>query len=403
METLTLVGCQFGDEGKGKIIDYLSKDFDINVRFNGGENAGHTVVVGDKTIKYHLVPAGFLRARTSVIANGVVINLSRLVEEIEFLKTFRKDFDLKISENAHIVTELHVKRDSYLENIRGKQHIGTTLKGIGPAYESKFGRYGIRLIDFRDENKLRANLNLLSSIYQIPFDDNYVFKLMEDYKKIERYIFDTRAYLEGELDTGKSALFETAQGTFIDVESGTYPFVTSSYTTSGGVTVGTGLPPKYFKRFIGVAKAYTTRVGEGVFPTELFDMEGEKLRKLGNEFGTTTGRPRRVGFLDIPMLRRAVKLNSLDYLALTKVDVLGKMDKIKVAVAYEWNGSELSEFDPGKIPTKIIYENFEPWQDKPNRLRAYIEFIEDQLKVPIVLVGIGEKREAVERNGRIAM
>ncbi len=403
METLTLVGCQFGDEGKGKIIDYLSKDFDNNVRFNGGENAGHTVVVGEKTIKYHLVPAGFLRARTAVIANGVVINLRRVVEEIEFLKSFRKDFDLKISENAHIVTELHFKRDSYLEKIRGEQQIGTTLKGIGPAYESKFGRYGIRLLDFRDENKLRSNLNLLSSIYQIPFDDSYVIKLMEDYRKIERYICDTRAYLEGELESGKSALFETAQGTFIDVESGTYPYVTSSYTTSGGVTVGTGLPPKYFKKFIGVAKAYTTRVGEGMFPTELFDAEGERLRKLGNEFGATTGRPRRVGYLDIPMLRRAVKLNSLDYLALTKVDVLGRMDKIKVAVAYEWNGSEISEFDPAKIPTKITYEGFEPWQDQPNKLRAYIEFIEDQLKVPIVLVGVGEKREAVEPNGRMAM
>jgi adenylosuccinate synthase len=401
METLTLIGCQFGDEGKGKIIDHLSKDFDINVRFNGGENAGHTVVIGDRTIKYHLVPAGFLRTKTVVIARGVVINLSRLIEEIAFLKTFRSSFDLKISNLAHIVTQLHFKRDSYLEQLRGEGKIGTTLKGIGPAYESKAGRYGIRLVDFRDPDGLGKRLSLLSKIYQIPLEEGYVASLMADYAKIEPYISDTRAYLEEELNSGKRALFETANGTFIDLDSGTYPFVTSSYTTSGGVTVGTGLSPKYFSKFLGVAKAYTTRVGEGVFPTEMSGPEADKLRKLGNEFGTTTGRPRRVGYLDLPMLRKAVKLNSLDYIALTKVDILGRMDKIKIATSYESNGSEILEFDPAAIPDKVNYETFAPWHDDPNKLEDYIDFIQEELKVPIVLIGVGERRDDIETRGQI--
>ena len=403
METLTLVGCQFGDEGKGKIIDYLSKDFDINVRFNGGENAGHTVVVGDKTIKYHLVPAGFLGAKTVVISNGVVINLRKLVEEINFLKQFKGNFDLKISEMAHVVTELHFKRDRYLEQLRGAGLIGTTLKGIGPAYESKFGRYGIRLVDFRDVNRLKENLDLLSKIYQIPYDEKYIDSLVQDYNQIKSYLIDTRSYLETELEAGKTALFEAAQGTFIDVESGTYPFVTSSHTTSGGVTVGTGLSPKYFSKFIGVAKAYTTRVGEGMFPTEIFGTDADKLRKLGNEFGATTGRPRRVGYLDIPMLRKAVKLNSLDYLALTKVDVLGKFDNIKVAVSYESNGTEIKEFDPMYGPDRINYESFKPWEGSEGKLRDYVEFIQEELGVPIVLIGVGEKRDAVELNGKMVL
>ena len=403
METLTLVGCQFGDEGKGKIIDYLSKDFDINVRFNGGENAGHTVVVGDKTIKYHLVPAGFLGAKTVVISNGVVINLRKLVEEINFLKQFKSNFDLKISEMAHIVTELHFKRDRYLEQLRGAGLIGTTLKGIGPAYESKFGRYGIRLVDFRNVNRLKENLDLLSKIYQIPYDEKYIDSLVQDYNQIKSYLFDTRSYLETELEAGKTALFEAAQGTFIDVESGTYPFVTSSHTTSGGVTVGTGLSPKYFSKFIGVAKAYTTRVGEGMFPTEIFGTDADKLRRLGNEFGATTGRPRRVGYLDIPMLRRAVKLNSLDYLALTKIDVLGKFNNIKVAVSYESNGTEIKEFDPINAPDRINYESFKPWGSSEGKLQDYVEFIQDELGVPIVLIGVGEKRDAVELNGKMVL
>ena len=403
METLTLVGCQFGDEGKGKIIDYLSKDFDINIRFNGGENAGHTVVVGDKTIKYHLVPAGFLGAKTVVISNGVVINLRKLVEEINFLKQFKSNFDLKISEMAHIVTELHFKRDRYLEQLRGAGLIGTTLKGIGPAYESKFGRYGIRLVDFRNVNRLKENLDLLSKIYQIPYDEKYIDSLIQDYNQIKSYLFDTRSYLETELEAGKTALFEAAQGTFIDVESGTYPFVTSSHTTSGGVTVGTGLSPKYFSKFIGVAKAYTTRVGEGMFPTEIFGTDADKLRRLGNEFGATTGRPRRVGYLDIPMLRRAVKLNSLDYLALTKIDVLGKFNNIKVAVSYESNGTEIKEFDPINAPDRINYESFKPWGSSEGKLQDYVEFIQDELGVPIVLIGVGEKRDAVELNGKMVL
>ncbi|MEM0136075.1 MAG: adenylosuccinate synthase [Thermoplasmatales archaeon] len=403
METLTLVGCQFGDEGKGKIIDYLSKSFDINVRFNGGENAGHTVVVDDKTIKYHLVPAGFLGAKTVVISSGVVINISKLVEELEFLMKFKNNFDLKVSELAHVVTDMHVKRDSYLEQIRGTGHIGTTLKGIGPAYESKFGRYGIRMVDFQDERRLTEKLTLLSNIYQIPTDRNYQERLLKDYRKISSYLCDTRSYLQTELDAGKSAMFETAQGTFIDVDYGTYPFVTSSYTTTAGVTAGTGLSPKYFNKFLGVAKAYTTRVGEGLFPTEMFGPEADRLRKLGNEFGSTTGRPRRVGYLDLPMLRKAVKLNSLDYIALTKVDVLGKLDDIRVAVSYEFNGTEINEFNPNITPDKIHYESFKSWESNPSSLGVYVDFLESQLKVPIVLIGVGERREAIQQNGQVAL
>lgn len=403
MDTLTLVGCQFGDEGKGKIIDHLSKDFDINVRFNGGENAGHTVVVGDRTLKYHLVPAGFLRARTVVIAQGIVINLSRLIEEIKFLRTFRSNFDLKVSNLAHVVTNLHFKRDGYLEQLRGEGKIGTTMKGIGPAYESKSGRYGIRTMDFSDPDVLRKRLSLLSRIYQIPMEEGYTDAMMADYKEIEPYVCDTRAYLEEELNSGKRALFETANGTFIDLDAGTYPYVTSSHTTSAGVTVGTGLSPKYFSKFLGVAKAYTTRVGEGVFPTEMTGPDADRLRELGHEFGTTTGRPRRVGYLDLPMLRKAVRLNSLDYLALTKVDVLGKMRTIKVAVSYEENGSEVREFDPAIVPDRVNYESFEGWDTDSSRLKDYIEFLEDDLKIPIVLVGVGERRDDIETKGEIVV
>jgi len=403
METLAVIGCQFGDEGKGKIIDFLAKDFDISVRFNGGENAGHTVVFNGNTIKFHLVPAGFLRSKTSVIANGVVINLRKLSEEIEMLKKFRASFDIKISHISHVVTDLHMKRDRYLEELRGKGAIGTTLKGIGPAYESKYGRYGIRIADLYNKETLEERLSFLSRVYGISYEKSYVDSILHDFSKIEGFVTDTREYLSEEAESGSRILFETANGTFIDIDYGTYPYVTSSSTVSPGITVGTGLSPKYFRKFIGVAKAYTTRVGEGVFPTEIKGEEAGILRTLGNEYGSTTGRPRRVGYLDIPMLRTAVKINSLDYLALTKVDVLGKMKDIKVAVSYEAGGSEMKEFDPSNLPEKINYEHFDSWEGNRSKLNRYIEFIEDELRIPVVLVGIGEDRDSIEKRGDIAL
>lgn len=396
MDTLTIVGCQFGDEGKGKIIDYLSSNYDLSVRFNGGENAGHTVVVDDTTIKYHLVPAGFLRARTSVIANGVVVNLKKLNEEISFLSKLREKFDLKISNLAHVVTEMHIERDKFLENLRGKGHIGTTLKGIGPAYESKYGRYGIRIQDIEYTDTLSEKINFLASVYNLKNVLETENELIENYKKIKNYVTDTTEYLREQIDDGHSALFETAQGTFIDVEFGTYPFVTSSHTITGGVTVGTGLSPKYFGKFLGVAKAYTTRVGEGYFPTELNGDEAENLRKLGNEYGATTGRPRRIGYLDLPMLRAAVRLNSLDYIALTKTDVLGKFKNIKVGVSYVKDGNEMKVYDPNVRVDKVEYVSFEPWKDNRRNLIKFIEFIEDEIRVPVALLGVGEKREDIE-------
>ncbi|MGC8618350.1 MAG: adenylosuccinate synthase [Thermoplasmata archaeon] len=403
METLAVIGCQFGDEGKGKIIDFLAKDFDVSVRFNGGENAGHTVVFNGNVIKFHLVPAGFLRSRTAVIANGVVINLRKLTEEIKMLREFRKSFDIKISHLSHVVTDLHLKRDKYLEELRGKGAIGTTLKGIGPAYESKFGRYGIRIADLDDRNMLEDRLDFLSKVYGIPYERNYPDSLLSDFSKIKEFVTDTRDYLSREAERGSRILFETANGTFIDIDYGTYPYVTSSSTTSPGVTVGTGLSPKYFSKFLGVAKAYTTRVGEGAFPTEISGKDAEVLRSIGNEYGSTTGRPRRVGYLDIPMLRTAVKVNSLDYLAITKVDVLGKLKDIRVAVSYEYEGSEMNEFDPSHLPEKINYERFDSWEGSRNKLDRYIEFIEDELRIPVVLVGIGEERDSMETRGAITL
>ncbi|MEL9914964.1 MAG: adenylosuccinate synthase [Thermoplasmatales archaeon] len=402
MNTLTVVGCQFGDEGKGKVIDFLSENYDITVRFNGGENAGHTVVVDGNTIKFHLVPAGFLRSRTSVIANGVVVNLRRLVEEIEFLSKYRGKFDLRISHLAHIVTDLHLKRDKYLEELRGKGAIGTTLKGIGPAYESKYGRYGMRIVDLFDPKVVEDKLEFLSKIYGMNYEKSYINSLLSDFSKVSKYVADTRIYLKEEIEKGSGVLFETANGTFIDVDYGTYPYVTSSHTTSPGVTVGTGLPPKYFSKFLGVAKAYTTRVGEGIFPTELTGPIAEHLRKIGNEYGSTTGRPRRVGYLDIPMLRAAVDINALDYIALTKVDVLGKLKEIKAAVSYEVNGSEVYKFDPSNPPERVNYEVFEPWAENSANLEKYVEFVESQLKVPIVFVGNGEKRDSMISRGEIS-
>ncbi len=403
METLTIVGCQFGDEGKGKIIDFLSNDFDLSIRFNGGENAGHTVVADHQIIKYHLVPAGFLRARTSVIANGVVINLKTLVEELKFLSVMRNKFDLKISNLAHVVTDLHVKRDRFQEELRGSKNIGTTLKGIGPAYESKFGRYGIRMMDLEDPYLLTEKMDFLAKMYHLDYDHSEIDQLLKRYADVNEYVTDTVGYLQNELNDGKSALFETAQGTFIDVEFGTYPFVTSSHTVSAGVTVGTGLSPRYFSKFLGVAKAYTTRVGEGYFPTELTGEQAESLRKLGNEFGSTTGRPRRVGFLDLPMLRMAVKLNSLDYVALTKTDVLGKCKDIRIATSYEKDGNEINIYDPNLKVDKVNYVQFEPWSENKKNLEKFIQFIEDDLKVPVTLLGNGEKREEMEVRGEMQL
>ncbi len=394
MKNLTIVGAQFGDEGKGKIIDYLANKFQIGVRFNGGENAGHTVVFDGKRIKFHLVPASYFGAKELLIANGVVINLVRLYEELQELNKFQRPPEIYISKLAHIVTTLHLKRDMELEETRGKGHIGTTLKGIGPAYESKYGRYGIRIIDLLDD-EIEPKFKLLSKVYNIEYDKSEIKRLVEIAKYFKNSLVDSTDYLIQAINDGKSILFEAAQGTFIDIEFGTYPFVTSSHTVSGSVSIGTGLPPKYIHKILGVAKSYTTRVGEGYFPTEIGGNEADKLRDLGGEYGATTGRPRRIGYLDLPMLKRANKLNGFDYLALTKVDVLGKFSKIKVATSYELNGSEIKEYDPLIRVDRVHYEEFKPWNDSPSNLEKFIDFVESELKVPIAIVGNGEERNSV--------
>jgi len=394
MRNLTIVGAQFGDEGKGKIIDFLSSYFDIGVRFNGGENAGHTVVNSGKQVKFHLIPASFFGVKTLVLANGVVLNLEKLYSEIRELSTISKFPDLFISKLAHIVTPAHFKRDSLLEGVRGKSQIGTTLKGIGPAYESKYGRYGIRIIDLLQDD-VYEKFNLLSQIYNIQISKEEIEKIIGIAREFSGNLIDTADFLLENIERGKKILFEAAQGTFIDIEFGTYPYVTSSHTISGGVTVGTGLPPKYIDKVMGVAKSYITRVGEGYFPTEIFGNEAEELRKLGWEYGATTGRPRRVGYFDIPMLRKSAKLNGFDYIALTKVDVLGKFKKIKLAISYEVNGSEVKEYDPLLKVDKVNYEEFKPWDDNPNNLEKFIDFIESEIKIPIPIVGNGEDRDKI--------
>lgn len=417
MGATVLVGSQWGDEGKGKIVDLISEGFEIVVRYQGGANAGHTVEIGDKKYILHLIPSGILRENViCVIGNGVVIDPTALLEEIELLKKNNISVDgrLFISHNAHLIMPYHKLLDSISES--GDNKIGTTGRGIGPCYIDKYGRKGIRIVDLLNrtelEKKIRANLKEKNEILQkihshAGLDVEAICKeYLEFDQAIDKYIKDAPAFLNEALDEGKSVLLEGAQGTFLDVDHGTYPYVTSSSPTSGGACTGSGIPPTRIDAVIGIVKAYTTRVGNGPFPTELLDDEGEKLRKIGAEFGATTGRPRRCGWFDAFLLAYSKMINGITSVALTKLDVLSEFEKIKVCVGYELNGKRLKSF-PTNVDqlnsVKPVYETLDGWnidisnceryEDLPKKTIEYLDFISQKSGIKIDIVSVGPKRK----------
>ncbi len=416
MSVTVLVGSQWGDEGKGKVVDILSSRYKIVARYQGGANAGHTIKIGNEQIVLHLIPSGILRPDvTCVIGNGVVVDPNALLNEIEFLESIGIDIRgrLLISHNAHLIMPYHKLIDSL--NEQGKDKIGTTGKGIGPCYYDKYARKGIRIQDLlnKDElvRKIRANLDekniLLKKVYERETLD--VDKIIDEYlefdERIDPYIKDTATFLNKAIDGGQSVLFEGAQGALLDIDFGTYPFVTSSNPTAGGASTGTGVPPTKIGSVFGIVKAYITRVGNGPFPTELFNEEGKKLQEVGAEFGATTGRPRRCGWFDAFLTSYSVMINGIKDAAITKLDVLSDFDEIKVCVGYELNGKQLKTF-PNDIYTLEnvvpIYETLSGWKkdisgitdydDLPVETKEYLKFIETHTGVNFKIISVGAKR-----------
>ena len=419
MPAVVLVGAQWGDEGKGKATDLLGSRVDYCVRYQGGNNAGHTVVIGDKKFALHLLPSGILTPEvTPVIGNGVVIDVGVLFEEIDGLEAQGIDTsNLLISANAHLITPYHVTLDKVTERFLGNSKIGTTGRGIGPSYADKTSRLGIRVQDLFDEKILRAKIegSLLSKnqVLVKVFNrravtvDEIVEDLMQHAERLQPYVADTSLLLNRALDENKVVLLEGGQGTLLDVDHGTYPFVTSSNPTAGGACAGSGIGPTKITGVVGILKAYTTRVGSGPFPTELLDEDGEKLRTIGGERGVTTGRPRRCGWFDAPIARYATRINGLTDIFLTKLDVLTGWDKIPVCVAYEIDGKRSEELPMTQTEfhhAKPIYEMLPGWsedisgaktmEDLPANARAYIKFLEDVSGAPISAVGVGQDRNA---------
>ena len=392
---VAVIGMQFGDEGKGKIVDYLARDFDITARYCGGSNAGHTVIYEGKKFKLHLVPSGVLQGKIGVLGNGMVIDLEVLKKELQEIREAGIEPRIIISSRAHVVTPLHREMDALEDKVR---NIGTTKRGIGPAYETKVKRVGIRMVDLFQEHLLERKLNLMVKFWNIPIDKEeikaMVKKLHAMGEEFKIYIKDTEIWINQAISSGKSVLFEGAQGAMLDVDFGTYPYVTSSNTNSLGLFSGLGVPAKALHMVIGVAKAYTTRVGEGPFPTELKNEIGDTLREKGKEYGATTGRPRRVGWLDIPILRYAKLINNVDYIALTKVDVLSGLKEIPVAIKYRCPSGIVDYPTPLLESCEPIYEYLEGWDTlNDESFRKYVKFIEKNVGAKIKLISYGPERE----------
>jgi adenylosuccinate synthase len=420
MANIIIIGMQWGDEGKGKIVDLLTEHADAVVRFQGGNNAGHTVVVGDEKIVLHLIPSGALyRSKKCLIGNGVVVDPQVLLLEIEELQKrghFLKDEQLMISEDAHVIMPYHRRIDVARERMKGEKKIGTTGRGIGPSYEDKIGREGIRIGDLLDaqtfREKLQANLPLKNQCLETCLKDQGfgaegIFREYTGYaERLKKYVGNTSVFIDRQMKKGKRILFEGAQGTHLDVDHGTYPFVTSSSTVAGGACTGAGVGPTKISEVIGVSKAYTTRVGSGPFPTELNDETGEKIRQRGGEFGATTGRPRRTGWLDIPVLNDAIRLSGITGIALTKMDVLSEFETIKVCTSYRYQGKNLKV-----VPSRIgvledcqpVYEELPGWRgeitraekfrDLPRAARDYVRRIEELTETEVILVSVGQRRQ----------
>ena len=418
MPALVLLGAQWGDEGKGKATDLLGGSVDYVVRYQGGNNAGHTVVVGDQTYALHLLPSGILSPGcTPVIGNGVVVDPSVLLSELSGLGERGVDTSkLMVSGNAHLITSYHATFDKVTERFLGKRRIGTTGRGIGPAYADKINRVGIRVQDLFDESILRQKVEaaldfknqVLAKLYnrRAIVAERVVEELLGYAEELRGFVADTAYVLNEAVDDGKVVLFEGGQGTLLDVDHGTYPFVTSSNPTAGGACTGSGVGPTKIDRVIGILKAYTTRVGAGPFPTELFDDDGEALRRVGGERGVTTGRDRRCGWFDAVIARYATRVNGLTDFFLTKLDVLTGWERIPVCVAYEIDGERVEELPYSQSDfhhAKPIYEYLPGWseditkakelEDLPANARAYIKALEEMSGAPISAVGVGPGRD----------
>jgi adenylosuccinate synthase len=416
---VAVIGAQWGDEGKGKIVDLLCESFEVVARYQGGHNAGHTVKFADQHFALRLIPSGIIHPnKLCLLGNGMVIDPAALLEEIESLRAAGVviEQNLLISDAAHCILPYHKALDLAREESAGIAKIGTTGRGIGPAYESKVGRYGIRIADLLDPAVLRQKIEftcaernaVLADVYRKDTFDPQ--KLYDDYLRfgeiLASRITNGTVWINQQIRAGKKVMFEGAQGTMLDIDHGTYPFVTSSNTMVGGVCTGLGVAPKHIHKVIGVAKAYTTRVGGGAFPTELHEEQGEHLRKRGNEFGTVTGRPRRCGWLDLVAGRYAQRLNGVGGIALTKLDVLDEVDEVKVCTGYRIRGEVRDDFPADRA----AHEAAEPvyrtlpgwkantagvlgWEDLPQRARDYVEVIEDALEAPVIIVSTGPRRE----------
>ena len=419
MAGVVIVGTQWGDEGKGKIVDILASSADLIVRFQGGSNAGHTVVIGNKKVILHQIPSGILSTRKKcIIGNGVVLDLEQLLNEISDLKSqgyMKDDSALLISEEAQLVMPYHKKIDLAREKARGKGKIGTTGRGIGPAYEDKVARVGIRLIDIFDPEIFRSKLEqvlpeknwYLTRLGEEGFDLDGIFQDFSGMvSKIKKYVANTPLVVNEGLGKKKNVLLEGAQGTMLDVDHGTYPYVTSSNTVAAQACTGSGIGPTMIDRVIGVSKAYTTRVGGGPFPTELNDVTGERLREKGGEYGATTGRPRRCGWFDAVVVRYAVRVNGIESIALTKLDVLNGLSTLKICTGYRFRGKTYSEV-PSSLriwqECKPVYEEMDGWSEDisavreleklPRNAKRYVREIEKLIGAKIILVSIGNERK----------
>ncbi|MEE9268137.1 MAG: adenylosuccinate synthase [Thermoplasmata archaeon] len=426
MPGTVVVGTQWGDEGKGKIVDFCARDADVVVRFNGGSNAGHTVMTGAEVFRFHLIPSGILRPETlNLVGNGVVVDPEVLLAEIEELRERGHPVDnLRVSERAHVVMPYHRTLDGLEEELKGGLKAGTTMRGIGPTFEDKAARIGVRVGDLLDEDALRERLATVVPMKQrmieayggeADLSEEALFETARDWgDRLQAYVEDTSLLLDHALKQGKEVLFEAAQGTHLDIDHGIYPFGTSSNVVAGSASVGSGVGVRHLNQVIGVTKAFTSRVGTGPFPSELKGEEASYLRdKSLGEYGTTTGRPRRVGWLDLVMVRFAARVNSLDYLAVTKLDVLGGLDPLRVCVGYEHDGETLREF-PASMRVfgacRPVYEELAGWEDIsedswveavkrgydafPGEMRTYLDLLSRETGVPVGLVSVGPAREA---------
>ncbi len=419
IRNVAVIGTQWGDEGKGKIVDLLSERFDVVARYQGGHNAGHTVKFADQHFALRLIPSGILHpGKLCILGNGMVIDPAALLEEIEKLRGMGVHIDgnLKVSDSAHVILPYHKALDLAREGAAGEAKIGTTGRGIGPAYETKVSRYGIRVADLLDREILREKIEFACSEKNPVLKIVYGQETFEPKELVDSYvqygevlasrITNATLLINEQIRAGKAVLFEGAQGVMLDVDHGTYPFVTSSNTVVGGVCTGLGVAPKHIHQVIGVAKAYTTRVGAGAFPTELDDAVGEHLRTRGNEFGTVTGRPRRTGWLDLSVLRTSAMLNGIDAIALTKLDVLDDFEKIPICTAYKVRGETWRTFPAFAVEHRDYqpeYRTMKGWHSStagitsydalPQQAKDYVRYIEDETGTPVTIISTGPRRE----------